>query len=121
MKKIFVLLTALVVFTACKNNDKSAESGDNIKEISADFIYLDDAAVLKGSDFIYGVKIDDKAKELAKQVEPIKADEFDMVPVVIKGIVSKKNDNEEGWEDVVTITEIITVSKTPSKPDVKLE
>ncbi|GGD81548.1 hypothetical protein [Planktosalinus lacus] len=121
MKKIFVLFSALVVFTACKNNENTSETNEEAKEISADFIYLDDAAVLKGDDFIYGVKIDDKAKELAKQVETVKADEFDMVPVVIKGVVNKKADNEDGWEDIVTITEIITVSKTPSKPDVKLE
>lgn len=121
MKKIFVLFSILVVFTACKNNEKFSETNGDVQEISADFIYLDDAAVLKGNDFIYGVKIDAKAKELAKQVEPVKADAFDMVPVVIKGLVYKKADNEDGWEEIVKITEIITVSKTPSKPDVKLE
>ncbi len=114
MKKVFVLLSAILVLASCKNNEET-------QEISADFIYLEDAAVLKGSDFIYGVKIDDKARELAERIEAIKLDEFDMVPVVVKGVISKKKENEEGWEEIVTIKEIVSVSDSPSQPDVKLE
>jgi hypothetical protein len=118
MKKVFVLLSAILVLGSCKNNE---ESSLEFQEISADFIYLEDAAVLKGSDFIYGVKIDDMAKELAERIEPIKVDEFDMVPVVVKGVINKKEENEEGWEEVFTIKEIVSVSDSPSQPDVKLE
>ncbi len=118
MKNIIIVFSLLVAFTSCKNNE---ESSAEVQEIKAEFIYLDDAAVLKGSDFIYGVKIDDKAKELAERVNPIKKEEFDMVPVVIKGIINKKEEGEEGWEEIVTIKEIVTVSNRPSQPDVKLE
>tara|TARA_R110002072_G_scaffold174802_15_gene330509 strand:+ start:15509 stop:15865 length:357 start_codon:yes stop_codon:yes gene_type:complete len=118
MKKVFIVFSLFVAFTSCKNNE---ESSAEAQEIKADFIYLDDAAVLKGTDFIYGVKIDDMAKELAERVNPIKIDDFDMVPVVVKGIINKKEENEEGWEEIVTIKEIVTVSNRPSQPDVKLE
>lgn len=114
MKKTFILLSAILVLASCKNTEE-------YQEISADFIYLDDVAVLKGSDFIYGVKIDDKARELAKRIESIKVDEFDMVPVVVKGVINKKEENEEGWDEIVSIKEIVSVSNSPSQPDVKLE
>jgi hypothetical protein len=112
MKKVIVFLSiTLLLFTSCEQG----------VEIKADFIYLEDAAVLKGTDFIYGVKIDTKAKELAKRIESIKVDEFDMVPVVVMGVINKKAENEEGWEEVVTIKKIVSVSDNPSQPDVKLE
>lgn len=120
MKKVFVLLFSVLVLSSCKNNEEPSQE-DGVKEITADFIYFDDAAVLKGPDFIYGVKLDDKAKELSEKVAPVKKDEFDMVPVVVKGIVSKKEEGQDGWEEIVTITEIVNVSNHPSNPDVKLE
>lgn len=121
MKKGIVLMSAfLLLFSACKNNEKS-QVEDNLIEIRAEYIFLDDAAVLKGSDFIYGVKIDDMAKELATRVEPVKVEEYDMVPVIIMGIIEPKPENEEGWPEIVTIKEIVTVSDRPSQPDVKLE
>lgn len=122
MKKIFIYLSAVLVFASCKNNSESNNNeASEATEIKADFIYLDDAAVLKGTDFIYGVKIDDMAKELAEQVNPIKKEEFDMVPVVVMGVINKKEENEEGWDEIVTIKEIVSVSNSPSQADVKLE
>ncbi|MEX2379962.1 MAG: hypothetical protein WD530_04430, partial [Vicingaceae bacterium] len=60
-------------------------------------------------------------KELSEKVAPVKKDEYDMVPVVVKGIITKKEESEEGWEEIVTITEIVKVSTRPSNPDVKLD
>jgi hypothetical protein len=121
MKKVIVLFSAaLLLFTSCKNNETTEENLE-IQEIKAEFIYLEDAAVLKGQNFIYGVKIDDMAKELANRVEPVKVEEFDMVPVVVKGVVTPKPENTEGWEQIVTIKEIVRVGTRPSQPDVKLE
>lgn len=121
MKKIIVLFSAaLLLFTSCKNNETSEEHLE-IQEIKAEFIYLEDAAVLKGTDFIYGVKIDDKARELADRVEPVKVEEYDMVPVIVMGVVTQKLENDEGWEQIVTIKEIVRVGTRPSQPDVKLE
>ncbi len=121
MKKVFVLFSVILVLASCKNNE---ESSVEAQEIKADFIFLDDAAVLKGTDFIYGVNIDDKAKELAERVNPVKKEDFDMVPVVVMGVINKNERKEEGtimWEEIVTIKEIISVSESPSQADVKLE
>jgi len=118
MNKFLILMLSVVVLTACKNNKQESTE---VVEIQADFIYFDDAAVLKGNDFIYGVKLDEKAKELAEKVKPVKKDEFDMVAVTIKGTINPKQGDQEGWEEIVTIQEIISVSDKPSEADVKIQ
>ena len=55
--------------------EKTTEN-QNLTEYKGEFIFTDNAAVLKGSNFIYGVTIDDMAKELANKVAPVKRDEF---------------------------------------------
>ena len=133
MKKIIVILILSIVLFSCKNSEEKKEEKSADPEISTessetsdiiyrgDFIYIADAAVLKGNNFIYGVTIDDMATELAKQVEPVKETEFDMVEVAVKGIISPKPEGQEGWGEILTIKEIVMVSKTPSKIDIKIE
>ena len=120
MKRIIVLLVVIATITfSCSDHPKDRVSND--PEYSGEFIYTADAAVLKGSNFIYGVQLDDMASELAAQVQPVKRDDFDMVPVVVKGILKNKSTDEEGWDQVLTITQIVSVSDTPSEADVKIE
>ncbi|MCH7784623.1 MAG: hypothetical protein IIB06_04285 [Bacteroidetes bacterium] len=128
MKKITLLVALALLIFSCKNTEEkdpklvSNETSDSkITIYQGEFIYLADAAVLKGSNFIYGVALDEMSEELAKQVETVKKEEFDMVPVIVKGIVSKKPEGQEGWDEILTIKEILSVSKTPSKTDIKLE
>jgi len=133
MKKIIAILILSITFYSCKNSEEKTEEKSADIEIKAqenaagdvlykgDFIYIADAAVLKGNDFIYGVTIDDMATELAKQVKPIQESEFDMVEVVVKGTVKPKPKGQEGWDEILTIKEIVRVSDTPSKIDVKIE
>ena len=133
MKKIALLLLLSITLFSCKDseekadnkstnpNQSSQEMADKDIFYRGDFIYLADAAVLKGSNFIYGVRLDEMAEELAKQVKPAKKSEFDMVEVVVKGIVSPKPVGQEGWDEIITIKEIIMVSKVPAKIDIKLE
>jgi hypothetical protein len=124
MKKIIVIAVIGILFFSCKNNEGSNETAtenQNMPVYKGEFIFTDNAAVLKGSNFIYGVKIDDMAKELAKKVAPVKRDEFDMVPVIVKGTVAKKEEGQEGWDEILTISEIVSVSDTPSEADIKIE
>ncbi|MAP54002.1 hypothetical protein [Altibacter sp.] len=136
MKKIVFAIALSMAFISCKNaEEKMPEESNETSEITTnsetanrynihykgEFIYLADGAVLKGNNFIFGVTQNEKALELSKRVAPVKKDEFDMVPVVVKGTVERKKANEEGWEQVLTITEIISVSDTPATPDVKIE
>lgn len=132
MKKTLVLL-ALIVFTAsCKNSEEKtatteevvAEVTENVLTYRGEFIFTEDGAVLKGNNYIYGVAIDDKCRELAERVAPIKNEPFDMVPVVVKGVVAKNPAVEqgvEGWEELLTIKEIVEVSETPAEADIKIQ
>jgi hypothetical protein len=133
MKRIFLVLALSLIVVSCKNNEeKQSESTDeatqgitgediNIKNYKGEFLYLADGAVLKGNSFIYGVTLNEKAKELAEKVKPVKVDSFDMVPVFVKGSVSKKAAEAEGWEEIITIVEIINVGKKPAEADIKFE
>ncbi len=134
MKKQLFVLCLLMTLFACKNGEEKeqvatapvseTETTENYKVFSGEFIYIADGAVLKGNNFIYGVTIDDKMHELAKLVEPIKKDEFDMVPVRVKGelVINPLFVNTgEGWKQNVTIKEIIKVSDTPAPADVRIE
>jgi hypothetical protein len=131
MKKMFLLIVLSIGLVSCKNTEeKQAENVDPSAIIDGsvvddnyrgDFLFMDDAAVLKGKDFIYGVTINEMSKELAKRVESIKEDEFTMVPVFVKGIIKTKPIGADGWDEILTITEILNVSLKPAKEDIKIE
>jgi len=133
MKRIIILITLTLITFSCKNKEENKELetvktevpetsiNKAVKIYNGDFMYLADAAVLKGKDFIYAVELDKKMQELADRVRPVKQSDFDMVPVAVKGFLSPKAAGEEGWDEVLTITEIVMVGKAPSKVDIKLE
>lgn len=79
---------------------------DSIPTIQGKFLHLADAAVIKGDTFIYGVTIDTLALKLAREVEPYKKENFDMVPVKIKAKILK-NPGDKGWDEFIEIREII--------------
>ncbi len=115
MKKTCILIALSLILFSCKSENKNEEP--NL--IRGEFILIDDAAVLKGNDFIYGVIINDVTLELAKKVEPLQREEYDMVPVVVKGII--KPNPEQGWEEIVEIKEIIGVSAPTSELPAKIK
>lgn len=137
MKKTFFLLAVLsLAMVSCKNSEEkpatendpniTEASGDNSKVYRGEFIYQEGqkAGVLMGNNFIYGVTLDEMTKALASQVAVIQKEKTDMVPVVVKGVVTKNPDVKEvgqGWAEVITITEIVAVSDKPSEADIKIE
>lgn len=117
MKKAAVLIVLLLTVLSCKT-----ENNDPVYE--GEFIYIADGAVLKGTNFIYGVTLDEMATTLAEKVSPVKENDYDMVPVTIKGKLGKNPlfvETGEGWPEILTITEIVEVGTTPAKADVKIE
>ncbi len=133
MKKTILLLLFITVLYSCKNTESKEEinieksspiiklADQKIKKFSGDFIFTADAAVIKGANFIYGVHIDEMATELADLVSPAKNTDFDMVYVVVTGEVSQKPEGQEGWDEILIIHEIISVSDKPAKIDLNIE
>ncbi len=101
MSKIYTFFILFFLLFGC--------TGNNENEIKGDFIYIADAAVIKGDDFVYGVEIDSMLMELVKETEPFKNSNFDMVPVIIEGDLLLKEKNTEGWDTIVKLTKIISV------------
>ncbi len=120
MKKILFLLAITMSVVACKN-ENLGDKKSNDPQYEGEFIYVADGAVLKGDNFIYGVTLDEMSEYLKDKVAPVKKDDYDMVPVVVKGTLANKAEGAEGWDEVLTITEIVSVSDTPSEADIKLE
>lgn len=127
-KSFFALITGLVLLTGCEDNSSTEEvnvtpvvAKDSLSTIEGEFIYLADAAVLKGSDFIYGVELDSISLKLADSIEPLKRDEFDMISVKVRGKILR-NPGREGWEELVQIREILEINpatSTEAAPQVK--
>ena len=126
MKKLSYFLLLPLILVACKNTEaESATETESVCEncelFIGDFLYLDDAAILKGKDFIYGVALDGQAEALAKKVEPIKKESYDMVEVTVKGVLSKKPEDQEGWDEILSIKEILTIADEVSEADILIQ
>ena len=141
MKKLTLLLLSLVVLAGCKNDSKTEDTSTKTKSIDIDspertekqsdgltllkgeFVYYADAAVLQTHKEVYGVIIDDKMHELHEMAEKFKNERTDYVTVEIRGKITPKPNDEEGWPYRVAIKEILKI--TPSNPEsnnvVKLE
>lgn len=123
---IWIAMIALLM-VSCNSSKKNQEEIVTEDEIAVvdeiyrgDFIYADGAAVLAGNSFIYGVEINSKAKELTKKVEAIKTSENDIVSVTVQGKVTSKAEGTDGWDEIITITNIIDVDETPVSVDIEL-
>lgn len=130
MKKLNLLLCIGVFVSgflfSCKSDSKEKDVEkdstivveDDLKTFHGEFIDVDTAAVLNGKNFIYGVKMNDHAKNLIKQADSLKKDEYDVVNIVVKGKL-EPND-KEGWEEILTINSIEKVYKPQPKKETKV-
>ena len=109
MMKYNLAHIALSMFVAACTTQPKLE----IENVTGEFLFYDNAAVLNTGSEIYGVIVDHKLHELHAQALTVQKDSFDMVQVFIKGVISE-NPNEEGWPQVVTVKEIDSVA--PSAP-----
>lgn len=144
MKKIAYVFLMTILIAACNNSgskkaDDQTKSSDSLsmeneenKDVvdvrmpvyRGEVIFTEEGAVMNGLDFTYGIVMDAVAEDLKAQVEPVKKDEYDMVKVVVSGVVSENPavaEGKEGWPEVITIKKILSVSAQPSQPDVKIE
>jgi len=140
MKKLTVLFISLIVFVACKNDTKTEDAStskpidvdspnrtekqnDGLTLLKGEFVYFADAAVLQTHRDVYAVVIDDKMHELDNMAKKYKKEATDYVTVAIRGKITPKPENEEGWPYRVAIKEIleVTASSPESNNVVKLE
>lgn len=113
----FVSLMLVGLLYSCKSDYKNKTTEASISEVGesqfktyhGEFIDVDTAAVLNGNSFIYGVKIDEQAQNLIKQVDAIKEDDYDVIKVIVKGELQPNT--EEGWEEILTIKKIDSIYK----------
>ena len=134
MRKAFMIISLLAVFfVGCKQDTKKEEvketettkveetkNTNGIVTLKGEFIYIADAAVLKGNDFIYGVELDSMSMKLAEEVKPLKREDFDMVPVMVKAKV-KPNPAKEGWDQIIEIKKILKVSAPTGEEAIKVK
>lgn len=124
MKKFLLILALAVTAFSCQdegrqelmNQPESEKVPDSIQTLTGEFIYAGDAAILRGSDFVYGVTIDSMSKVLAEQVQPFQKEEFDMVSVRIKGKIVP-NPRQDGWDENIEIREIIDILEPGKAPE----
>ena len=116
MKKFLLILALAVTAFSCQdegrqdlmNQPETEKVPDSIQTLTGEFIYAGDAAILRGSDFVYGVTVDSLSKVLAEQVQPFQKEEFDMVSVKVVGKIVP-NPGQEGWDENIEIQEILEI------------
>jgi len=132
MKKILLILITITAFMACKNDVKSEpqdvatdvsqqrteKQSDGLTLLKGEFIYYADAAVLQTHREMYAVIIDDKMHELDNMAKPFKKETTDFVQVEIRGKITPKPENEEGWDYRVEIKEILNVKAAEKSNEV---
>lgn len=124
MKKL-LLLFVLVTVVGCKKevksdavedttiideNERTEKQSDGLTHLKGQFIYYADAAVLQTHREVYGVIINDKMHEVNEMAKQFKKVATDMVSVEVRGKITPKAENEEGWPFRVEIVEILNVS-----------
>ena len=77
--------------------------------LSGDYVFYNNAAVLQTNNNVYGIIINEKVNELNDKLSSIKKDEFDFIPVILKGRLKNKDKNDEGWSVKLEITEIVEI------------
>ena len=111
-----LICIALISFSCDKKKDSRAVSTNIVETknndqiiISGEYIFYNNAGVLQTNKNVYGIIVNDKVNELNQQLSAIKKDEYDSVPVVLKGHLRSKKEGEEGWSVKLEITEIVEI------------
>ena len=130
MKKLIIILLAIVSFSSCKNDTKpevnlednrakSYDANDGYITMRGEFVYYADAAVFQTPNEIYGVVIDENMHKLNEQAKPLKKEATDGVMVTARVKKIPKPEGVEGWDFNLEIKEVLKVEATEqNKEDV---
>ena len=116
MKLYKILIFVLFFSFSCdKKQDKIVSNkvvetkNNDLIILSGDYVFYNNAAVLQTNKNVYGIIINEKVNELNDRLSSIKKDEFDFIPVILKGRLKNKDENDEGWSVKLEITEIVEI------------
>lgn len=123
----FLISTIVFSLISCNSDTKKKVEGvkkaqrlvENIKTYHGEFIHIDTAAVLKGNSYIYGIKMDSTSFALIDEIKPLKKTPYDVVNIIVKGELNP-NENEEGWEEILTIKSVEKVYPPKTKQESKV-
>ena len=126
MRKLIGLLIVAIFAISCQDDDRkelvtepeAEKVPDSIPLLEGDFVYVADAAVLRGDGFVYGVSLDSMSNILAEKVAPLKSDDFEMIPVKVRAKIVP-NPQQEGWDEVIEIREIIEVPEAKTSDTIE--
>ncbi len=106
-----------ILFVSCQDDEQkelntepvTSNVQDSLEVLQGDYVYVADAAVLRGENFVYGVKQDSVAMLLSEKVSDLKSDDFEMIPVRVRAKIMA-NPRLEGWDEIIEIKEILEIS-----------
>lgn len=115
MKKLFFILSLLFILTACEGEQNPVPepvpvltAQDSIKVYEGTFIFAGNAAVLKGNQFVYQVKMDSTSNDLKRNLENYRNENGQTIPVTVKGKVTE-NKIPVGYSQIIEIKEVIDI------------
>ena len=116
MKKYRILILIALFSLSCDKKQNKVVSNEVVETknndqiiLSGDYVFYNNAAVLQTNKNVYGIVINEKVNELNQKLTSIKKDEFDFIPVILKGKLQNKKEDEEGWSVKLEITEIVEI------------
>jgi len=124
MKKLFGMLMLSLLSFSCQDEGrgelmeqrKTEKVPDSIQLLEGEFIYSEEAAVMRGDDFVYGVTLDSMSRVLSERIAPLKSDDFEMIPVKVKAQI-RPNPRQNGWEEMIEILEIVEIPESGKVSD----
>ena len=103
MKIYKILILFLLITFSCDSKQDKVVSNEVVETknndliiLSGDYVFYNNAAVLQTNKNVYGIVINEKVNELNQRLTSIKKDEFDFIPVILKGKLQNKKEDEEG-------------------------
>jgi hypothetical protein len=117
MRRFFEIMIVAILFVSCQDDEQkelnpepvTAKVQDSLEVLQGDYVYVADAAVLRGENFVYGVKQDSIAMLLSEKVSNLKSDDFEMIPVRVRAKITP-NPTLKGWDEIIEIREILEIS-----------